>query len=114
MYFDLGFTPKKMVSCKAVLTGNFYTSNANRWDADFAYNYSGERIWYTTTLASDVYVSNSNSVNRYRDTYTSCYVEGSKLYFAINVIKEGDAGGDKSHLQTRADEFYLSGVIAYE
>ncbi len=114
MYFDLGFTPSRMVSCHVTLTGNFYTSNANRWDADFAYNYSAERIWYTTTLPNDVYVSNSNSVNKYRDTYTRCYVQGSRLYFSVDVIKEGDAGGNMSHLQTRADEFYLSGVLAYE
>ena len=113
-YFDLGFTPKKMISCNVILTGNFYTDKENRWDADFAYNYSGNRIWYTTTLPNDVYVSNSNSTTKYRDTYTSCTVEGSKLYFNVHVDKEGDAGGDMSHLQTRADEFYLSGVLAYE
>ncbi len=114
LYFDLGFTPKKMISCNVILTGNFYTDKENRWDADFAYNYSGNRIWYTTTLPNDVYMSNSNSTTAYRDTYTSCTVEGSKLYFNVSVDKEGDAGGNMSHLQTRADEFYLSGVLAYE
>ena len=114
LYFDIGFTPKKMVSCNVILTGNFYTSSENRWDADFAYSHSENRIWYTTTLPNDVYLSNSNSMDNYRDTYTSCYLEGSRLYFSVNTVKGGTGTAIRGHLVTRADEFYLSGVLAYE
>ena len=115
---DLGFTPTKVNSCHVNLTGNYSSSNQNRWDADFRMtrvkNTAGSIFyWYTMNIPNDFYQSTSQSVNNYSDTYAKCIVEGSQLKLRIGVISDGTGNG-QCGIETRATEFYLSGVLAYD
>ncbi len=115
---DLGFTPTKVNSCHINLTGNYSSTNQNRWDADFRMtrikDTAGSTFyWYTMNIPNDFYQSTSQSVNNYTDTYTKCVVEGSKLKLRIGVMADGTGNG-KNGIETRATEFYLSGVLAYD
>ncbi len=115
---DLGFTPAKVNSCHVVLTGNYTSTNQNRWDADFRMTRtksgSEQLYWYTMTIPNDFYQSTTQSVNQYTDTKASCVVEGDKLKLKVEVAV-GDSGGNgQCGIETRATKFYLSGVLAYD
>ena len=64
-------------------------------------------------IPNDYYTSNSDSVNDYTDTVGNCRVNGNKLSFRMSLYYSGTTSGICS-VQTRAQEFYLSGVLAYE
>ena len=109
---DLPFTPKKLESCHMNLYGNYTSTNQNRWDADFRFSNSAG-YWYTMNIPNDYYVSNSQSVNNYTDTQASCVLDGNKLKFRVSIFYDGTTNGICA-VQTRASEFYLDGVIAYD
>ena len=64
-------------------------------------------------IPNDFYVSSSNSMNNYNDTIVDCSVKENKLVLRVYVSSNGTGDGTCA-IQTRAGEFYLSGVIAYE
>ena len=110
---DLPFTPSKLESCHVNLYGNYTSTNQNRWDADFRMVRPDNKYWYMMNIPNDFYVSSSNSVNDYNDTIASCSINKNKLVLSIYVSSNGTGDGTCA-IQTRASEFYLSGVIAYE
>ena len=110
----LPFTPEKVHSCHVNLTGNFYSDNTNRWDADFRMDRESGQFWYMTNLSNDFYVSGSNSLSNYTDTSIKCLVEKNKLILRIIVYAEGSAASGLSAVSSRADKFYLTGVLAYD
>ncbi len=69
--------------------------------------------WYMINVPNDFYVSNSNSVDNYTDTIARCVLDGNKLRFRVSLSYNGKTS-QACALDTRADEFYLSGVIAYD
>ena len=109
---DLPFTPSKLESCHVNLYGNYTSTNQNRWDADFRFSNSAG-YWYTMNIPNDYYASNSDSVNNYTDTQASCVLDGNKLKFRVSLYYSGTTSGVCA-IASRAKEFYLSGVIAYE
>ncbi len=118
--FDLGFTPTKVHSCLVELSGNYSSSNENRWDADFRIDRgypqnstTGHGYWYMVRIPNNLYISNSDSVNKYTDTKTKCRVDGSKLIFEMGYIST-DNNSVGGAFWTRADKFYLSGVLSYD
>ncbi len=110
---DLPFTPSKLESCNVSLSGNFTTTSQNRWDADFRMLNTSSMYWYMINVPNDFYVSNSNSVDNYTDTIARCVLDGNKLRFRVSLSYNGKTS-QACALDTRADEFYLSGVIAYD
>jgi hypothetical protein len=110
----LPFTPEKVHSCHVNLTGNFYSDNTNRWDADFRMDRESGQFWYMTNLSNDFYVSGSNSLSNYTDTSIKCLVEENKLILRIRVYAEGSGASGLSAVSSRADKFYLTGVLAYD
>lgn len=64
-------------------------------------------------IPNDYYAFNSDSVNTFTDTQASCIVEGNKLKFRVSLYYSGTTS-ELCAVQTRANEFYLSGVIAYD
>ncbi len=110
----LPFTPTKLESCHVELTGDYATSNQNRWDADFRMSRRSDGSnWFLQSIPNDFYMSSTDSTNNYIDTQASCSISGNKLIFRLSVIIEGTNDGFPT-LETRAGEFYLSGVIAYD
>lgn len=107
----LPFTPTKLVSCQIKLTGNYSSNNQSGWDADFKMTQLSNAWWYMKEIANGFYVSGSNSLDNYTDTYTTCHISGNQLIFRFNTICAG-SGSCNSIVQTRAGKFYLSGVIA--
>jgi hypothetical protein len=110
---DLPFTASKLESCHVNLYGNYTSTSQNRWDADFAMNRADGNYWYMVNIPNDFYVSSSNSMNNYNDTIVDCSVKENKLVLRVYVSSNGTGDGTCA-IQTRAGEFYLSGVIAYE
>ncbi len=110
----LPFTPKEVHSCHVNLTGNFYSENVNRWDADFRMDRVSGEFWYMTNLSNDFYVSGSNSLSNYTDTILKCLVQGNKLILRIRISAEGSGASGLSAISSRADKFYLTGVLAYD
>ncbi len=109
----LPFTPTKLESCHVELTGDYATSNQNRWDADFRMSRRSDGSnWFLQSIPNDFYMSSTDSTNNYIDTRASCSISGNKLLFRLFVDIEGTNDGFPT-LETRAGEFYLSGVIAY-
>ena len=109
---DLGFKPTKVYSCHVNLYGNYGSTNQNRWDADFRFS-SKAGNWYTMNIPNDYYVSNTDSVDNYTDTIASCVVDGSTLKFRMKIQYNGTTSRACA-VDTRADTFFLSGVIAYD
>lgn len=64
-------------------------------------------------IPNDYYVSNTDSVDNYTDTKASCVVEGSKLKFRVSLLYNGTTSR-ASAVDTRAETFFLSGVLAYD
>lgn len=70
--------------------------------------------WYTNNVANDFYVSGSDSLSNYTDTIVSCNVSENKLSLRVQISAEGKGTTEVCAISTRADAFYLSGVLAYD
>ena len=111
---DLEFTPTTVHSCDVRLSGNYVTDKSNSWDADFRFSREDGGFWYLVDLPNDFYMSNSNAINAYSDYYTKCRVSGSKLIFEVGRNSASSSNVGRVAILTRADKFYLSGVLAYD
>jgi hypothetical protein len=106
----LPFTPTKLVGCHLVLSGNYATSSSSKWDANFR---EGDES-FMMNLASGTYASTSaDSLSNYTDTETSCTLSGNKLNFHVYTFCSGSSACN-CRFRTRANEFYLTGIIVYE
>ena len=106
----LPFTPTKLVGCHLVLSGNYATSSSSKWDANFR---EGDES-FMMNLASGTYASTSaDSLSTYTDTETSCTLSGNKLNFHVYTFCSGSSACN-CRFRTRANEFYLTGIIVYE
>jgi len=111
---NLGFTPSEVVACELKLRGNYSSTIETSNDHDFSFNRGSDAKWYKNELETSLsgnYMSNTDSVSLYADTYTNCKVSGSSIIFQLRYVV---SGATSNVVSTRADKFYLSGTLVYK
>ena len=111
---NLGFKPSEVVACELKLRGNYSSTIETSNDHDFSFNRGSNAKWYKNELETSLsgnYMSNSDNVSVYADTYTNCKVSGSSIIFQLRYVV---SGATSNVVSTRADKFYLSGTLVYK